>query len=165
VLRLILVRHAQAQPGSSDQEDWDRTLEASGERDARVMGQRLKSASVQPKRILSSPAVRAMATASLLARELAVPARLIQQDERLYLADARTLLAVVQELGAGAPHLMLVGHNPGLTEFADGLSSERSIDNLPTAAAYSLEFDIADWRELAWASGVNAEFDYPRRSG
>jgi phosphohistidine phosphatase len=163
MLRLTLVRHAQAQPGRSDQEDWDRTLEASGERDARIMGQRLSSAGARPDRILSSPAVRAVTTASLLARELNVPGRLIRKDERLYLADARTLLAAVQELGGDAARLMLVGHNPGLTEFADALSSERSIDNLPTCSTYSLDFDIANWSELEWASGVNAEFDYPRK--
>jgi phosphohistidine phosphatase len=164
VLHLTLVRHAQAQPAASGEEDWDRPLETSGERDARTMAQRL-SAGPAPGRILSSPAVRAAATASLLARGLHVPARLLIKDERLYLADARTLLAVLQELGGGVQHLMVVGHNPGLTEFADALSSERSIDNLPTCATYSLDFDIADWSALEWASGVNAEFDYPRRSG
>jgi phosphohistidine phosphatase len=164
VLHLTLVRHAQAQPAASGEEDWDRPLETSGERDARRMAQRL-SAWPTPGRILSSPAVRALTTASLLARGLHVPARLLIKDERLYLADARTLLAVLQELGGRVPHLMVVGHNPGLTEFADALSSERSIDNLPTCATYSLDFDIADWSALEWASGVNAEFDYPKRSG
>jgi phosphohistidine phosphatase len=165
MLRLTLVRHAQAQPAALDEEDWNRPLEASGERDARTMGARLLSAGPAPGRILSSPAVRAIKTASLLARELHVPTRLVQQEERLYLADARTLLAVVQELGGDTPHLLLVGHNPGLTEFADALSSERSVDNLPTSATYSLEFDIPEWPALEWASGVNAEFDYPKRSG
>ena len=164
MLHLTLVRHAQAQPAASGEEDWDRPLETSGERDARTMGQRLQAAGPAPGRILSSPAVRALTTASLLARPLSVPARLLLKDERLYLADARTLLAVVQELGGSTPHLMVVGHNPGLTEFADALSSERSIDNLPTCATYSLDFDIADWSALEWASGVNAEFDYPRRA-
>ncbi len=58
---------------------------------------------------------------------------------------------------------MIVGHNPGLTEFADALSCERSIDNMPTCAVYTLEFDIEDWSELEFAQGVNAELDYPAR--
>jgi phosphohistidine phosphatase len=163
MLLLTLVRHAQAEPARSDQEDWDRPLEASGQRDARTMGQRLKAHERKPDLILSSPAVRAMSTATTLAREIGVQAKRLQQDERLYLADVRTLLTVVQESGGKAAHLMLVGHNPGLTEFADELSSERSIENLPTCAVYSLEFEIAQWSELEWASGVNADFDYPKR--
>ena len=70
----------------------------------------------------------------------------------------------MQELGGIARHLLVVGHNPGLTEFADPLSSERSLDNLPTCSAYSLEFDIKNWGELESSTGVNADFDYPRKS-
>ncbi len=74
------------------------------------------------------------------------------------------MLAVIRELGERARHLMVVGHNPGITEFADRISSERSVDNLPTCAIYSLQFEIAAWSELQWDSGVDAELDYPKRS-
>ena len=74
------------------------------------------------------------------------------------------MLEVIHELGDAAKHLMLVGHNPGITEFADKISSERSIDNMPTCAIFTLEFDINHWNELAWATGVNADFDYPKKS-
>lgn len=163
MLRLTLIRHANAEPARSGQEDWDRGLEASGERDARAMGGRLRERAWKPDAILTSPAVRALATTTIMTRELAVPATKIRQDERLYLASARTLHAVVHELAGDAQHLAVVGHNPGLTEFADALSSERSIDNLPTCAVYSLEFDVASWRDVEWAGGINAEFDYPKR--
>jgi phosphohistidine phosphatase len=108
--------------------------------------------------------VRTLATTSIMIRELAVPAGKVTPDERLYLAGPKELLAVVRELGGTSKHLMLVGHNPGLTEFADTLSSERSIDNLPTCAVYTLEFAIKNWSELELATGVNAEFDYPKKS-
>jgi phosphohistidine phosphatase len=160
MLLLTLVRHAKAEPAHSDQEDWDRSLEASGQRDAHTMGQRLKSRGRKPASILASPAVRALTT---VAKELGVPASKLRQDERLYLATAKDLLKIIQELGRDATHLMVVGHNPGMTEFADALSAERSLDNLPTCATYSLEFDIENWSELEWASGMNAEFDYPKK--
>jgi phosphohistidine phosphatase len=59
---------------------------------------------------------------------------------------------------------MIVGHNPGLTEFADRVSAERDIDNMPTCAIYTLEFEIKDWSELEWDSGVNVDFDNPKHS-
>ena len=165
MLLLTLVRHAQAEPARSDQEDWDRALEASGQRDAHTMGRRLKSQAPKPACILTSPAVRALTTATLMANELSVPASKLRQDERLYLATAKDLQKIIQELGGDATHLMVVGHNPGITDFADALSAERSLDNLPTCATYSMEFDITNWSELEWARGVNAEFDYPKKSG
>jgi phosphohistidine phosphatase len=164
MLRLTLVRHAKTEPAHPGQEDWDRVLEARGQRDAPEMGRRLKHQQPKPDRVLSSPAVRAIATATIMARELGVTASKVIQDERLYLAGPKVMLQVIRELGGNAGHLMIVGHNPGITEFADRISSERSIDNMPTGAFYTLEFDIDEWTDLAWGSGVNADFDYPKKS-
>ncbi|MGH8175179.1 MAG: SixA phosphatase family protein [Steroidobacter sp.] len=164
MLRLTLVRHATAEPARNEQEDWDRALEAQGQRDAREMGQRLKSRRLKPNSILSSPAVRAQATATIMARELGVAAAQVRYDERLYLASAKNLLQVIQELGGQTKHLMVVGHNPGITEFADEVSGDRSVDNLPTCAVYTLQFDTKYWSELEWASGLNADFDYPKKA-
>jgi phosphohistidine phosphatase len=164
MLRLTLVRHAKTEAGRSDQDDWDRELEPRGQRDAHEMGHRLKGRRLKPDRILTSPAVRALTTATIMARELGVSASKVHQDDRLYLTGAKDLMKVVQEFGGKSKHLMIFGHNPGMTEFADELSSERSIDNLPTCAVYTLEFEIKDWSELEWASGVNVDFDYPKKA-
>jgi phosphohistidine phosphatase len=164
MLRLSLVRHAKTEPGRTGQEDWDRVLEPRGQRDAPEMGQRLKGRHLKPERILSSPAVRAITTATIIARELGVQAGKVHQDERLYLAGPKDMLKVVHELGGTARHLMVVGHNPGITEFGDRLSAERSLDNMPTCAVYTLEFDIGAWADLEWSSGVNADLDYPKRA-
>ena len=162
--RLTLVRHAKAEPPDSDREDWERELEARGEADASIMGQRLRDRDLKPDRLLSSPARRAIATAQLVAKAIGFPAARIAHDERLYLADHKMLRTVVSELGGDAAHVMVVGHNPGLTDFASKLGADHRIDNLPTAAVFSLEFDIDDWSKLDWEAGVNVEFDYPKAS-
>ena len=164
MLRLTLVRHAKTEPAVTGQEDWDRILEPRGQRDAPEMARRLKDAHGKPDRVLTSPAIRAITTANIMSRVLNVPAAKIIQDERLYLAAPRRILEVINELGHGAGHLMVVGHNPGISEFADQISGERSIDNMPTCAVYTLEFEIATWSELVWATGLNADFDYPKKA-
>lgn len=164
MLRLTLVRHAKTEPAAPGQEDWDRALEPRGQRDAPEMARRLKDEYGKPDRILTSPAIRAITTANLMSRVLGVPAAKITQDERLYLASPKVMLEVVNELGNSAKHLMVVGHNPGITEFADQLSGERSIDNMPTGAVYTLQFEIGHWNELVWATGVDADFDYPKKA-
>lgn len=160
--RLTLLRHAKTETQHSGQEDWDRVLEPRGQKDAPEMARRLRERKLKPDRIITSPAVRALTTAQIFARELHVPAAKLQQDERLYLASPKVIKEVVRELGGDTQHLMIVGHNPGLTEFAEQISADREIDNMPTCAIYTVEFDIENWSELEWHSGVNAELDYPR---
>ena len=160
--RLTLLRHAKTEAQHSGQKDWDRVLEPRGQRDAPEMARRLRERKLKPDKMITSPAVRALATAHIFAHELHLPGTKLQQDERLYLASPKALKEVIRELGGDARHLMIVGHNPGLTEFAERVSADRSIDNMPTCAIYTLEFDLKDWSELDWNSGVNAELDYPK---
>lgn len=159
---LTLLRHAQTQPARHGQEDWDRELEARGRRDAPQIARTLADRGAIPTMIISSPAVRALETARLAASIFGIAESDIVQDERLYLADPKVMLDVVRERGGAASHLMIVGHNPGITEFADRLSAERSLDNMPTCSAYTLRFDIEHWQQLDWAEGFDAEFEYPR---
>ena len=160
--RLTLVRHAKADTSLPGQPDWDRVLDRRGQQDAPEMARRLRSRRLKPDLILSSPAVRALSTASIMARELKVPADRIAQDERLYLADPKRILEVLHELGGDARHVMVFAHNPGITDCANRLSTGEQIDTLPTCGIFTACFPIGDWSQLAWASGVDADFDYPR---
>jgi len=160
--RLTLVRHAKSDWSLPGQNDWDRPLNKRGQRDAPEMARRLRSRRLKPDLILSSPAVRALTTATVMARELKVDAANVLQDERLYLASAADLLTVVRELGGEAKHVMVFGHNPGMNDCANKLSSGDQIDNLPTCGVFTAQFDIASWAELDWNGGQDAEFDYPK---
>jgi phosphohistidine phosphatase len=160
--RLTLVRHAKADTSLPGQQDWDRVLDRRGQQDAPEMARRLRARKLKPDLILSSPAVRALSTASIMARELKVHADRIAQDERLYLADPKRILEVVRELGGDAHHVMVFAHNPGITDCANKLSAGEQIDTLPTCGVFTACFAVNDWSQLDWASGLEAEFDYPR---
>lgn len=160
--RLTLVRHAKSDWSLPGQDDWDRPLNRRGQRDAPEMARRLRSRRLKPDLILSSPAVRAVTTAAVMARELKVPAAQLLQDERLYLASPADVLAAVREHGGEARHVMVFGHNPGLTECANRLSASEHIDNLPTCGVFTAMFDVRSWSELDWHGGQDVEFDYPK---
>jgi phosphohistidine phosphatase len=160
--RLTLVRHAKSDWSLPGQQDWDRVLNKRGQQDAPEMARRLRSRKLKPDLILTSPAVRGLTTASVMARELRVAAEQIAADERLYLADPLAIVQVVRELGGDAKHVMVVGHNPGITECANRLSAGDHIDNMPTCAVFTACFRLEDWSRLDWESGLEAEFDYPR---
>lgn len=156
---LTLLRHAKAVSARADQEDFDRTLEASGRHDAEHVARRLQARGRIPDVMLTSPAARALETAQAFTAVFGSPT--ILRDERLYLASSHALLEIIRERGGTARHLMVVGHNPGISELADKLSAERPLGSMPTCAAYTLRFDIEDWRKLDWRTGVDVEFDRP----
>lgn len=162
--RLTLVRHAKSDWSVAGQPDWDRPLNARGLKDAPDMGRRLRERKLKPDCVLTSPAVRAITTAQLIARELGIAPDKLQQDERLYHAEPHMMLQVIRELGQTARHVLVVGHNPGITEFADQVSSDRRIDHMPTCAVVTLAVDLRDWTQLDWTCGKDVLLDYPKNA-
>lgn len=162
--RLTLVRHAKSDWSLPDQRDWDRPLNKRGQQDAPEMGRRLRQRRLKPDLMLTSPAVRALATATIIARELRFAADRMRQDERLYLCTPDDFLKVVHDLGGESRHVMVVGHNPGITEFADRLSAERRIDHMPTCAVVTGLVNLRDWNDLDWHTAVEVDLDYPKKA-
>jgi phosphohistidine phosphatase len=161
--RLFLLRHAKSSWDDTTLDDVERPLNKRGKHDAPFMGRRLRQAGCMPACILSSHATRAFATARVIARELGYPVRGIVRDSALYLAQVETLLSCVHTAHDGLASLMLVGHNPGLTDFANALTPQR-IDDLPTCGVYCADFAIDHWSELEPGSGTFVCFDYPKRA-
>ena len=62
-MRLVLVRHAEAAPGSPDEL---RTLTAEGVDQARRLGERLRADGIEPDVVLTSPLLRARETGAAL---------------------------------------------------------------------------------------------------
>ena len=158
---LFLVRHAKSSWKHPDLPDRLRPLNKHGQRDAPVMGERLAKREIAPDLITSSPASRAMATAKVIAREIGYPEEDIRADERLYGASAFELLEIIQELGDHLDRVMLVGHNPGLTDLANDLGCD--IDNVPTCGIVELAFDIDSWALVDDVEPKQMDFDYPKK--
>jgi len=140
---LLLVRHAKSSWSDPSLPDRERPLNERGKHDAPRMGKRLADLGVRPDVILSSPARRALKTARLLAEELGCKAADIRVDNRLYATEAEVLLGVIRELGDGRKCVMLVGHNPELTETAHRYSA--AITHLPTCAVAEFVFAARSW--------------------
>ncbi len=162
--RLTLVRHAQADAQLADQSDWERPLNRRGLLDAAEMAKRLKAQRLKPDLILCSPALRTRQTAEPFAKCFALSNDKIIFEDNLYLADTKHLLECVHNAG-DMHHLMLIAHNPGISEFAHWVAKDYEVDSMTTCAVFTAEFDIKTWRELTAGSGVNAALDYPQRSG
>ncbi len=158
---LIIVRHAKSSWRDSGLDDRERPLNKRGERDAPEMGARLARRKDRPDLIVSSPAVRALATARIIARKLDYARKDIVLIERLYGAGLDELLDVIRKADESVATLLLFGHNPGLTQLANHLGP-REIPNLPTCGVLHLRFDADIWAVVGFARGEEVLFDFPK---
>ena len=159
---LTIVRHAKSSwnhPGLSDRE---RPLNKRGERDAPLMGQRVREQGIRPSLILSSPATRAWTTARIIAAAITYPLEFLQREKSLYHASVAAILDVIVAQDPGFNSLMVVGHNPGLTDFANYLSPGLT-NNLPTAGVVSVEIEQDDWDLFARPPTKLLLHDYPKK--
>ena len=160
--RLTLVRHAKSSWADSDLADFDRPLNDRGERDAPKMAKRLRKRSMEPDVLLSSSALRARTTATILADGMHIPNERLIMVPQLYLANVPELLTVLKSQSPTHQHAMLVAHNPGLTELGNYLGESLSIDNIPTCGVLCLDFAIDKWEELSPQQGQLVFFDFPK---
>jgi phosphohistidine phosphatase len=161
--RLLLLRHAKAVPATDPLTDSARPLAERGLRDARRIGERLRQHGVRPELILSSPATRALQTAELVAAAMGYAREAIALERRVYLAEPATLIAIIAGQSAATETLLVVGHNPGLTELAHQLLPALDVDDLPTCAVVGLEYgNSGGWAEIASATAAFAYYDFPK---
>jgi len=158
---LTLVRHAKSSWNHPRLTDFERPLNKRGRRDAPRMGCRLAAQHLRPQIIVSSPAVRALTTAEVIALELGYQAEQIIPDNRIYHAYSGQLLDVIRDFDTSLHHLMLVGHNPGLTDLVDRLA-HAGISNIPTCGIVVLGFSVDRWRDVSDGASEMLLFDYPK---
>lgn len=161
---LYLIRHAKSSWDDPALKDFNRPLNTRGKRDAPKMGKRLKKLKILPDLIVSSPAKRAAKTAIHIAKEIDYPVERISFIEGLYHASSMDLLRIVQNTPSYIKSLILFGHNPGLTDFANGLC-ENKVDNIVTTGVYALQFEVEDWKQVKLhKKGKLLFYDYPKKS-
>jgi phosphohistidine phosphatase len=103
-VRVVIVRHAEAEPGEPDEL---RRLSTDGRRAARELGERLVREGVRPDAILTSPLLRARETGAELAKALDVAA---EPDDRL--APGATADDVRAAIAGRGETIVVVCHQP-----------------------------------------------------
>ena len=147
---LWLLRH-----GKSDRnlamDDFDRPLKKRGKRAAESIGAWLNQQHLVPDWLVSSPAKRALTTAKIVHKAIAVEALVITQDKRLYQEGFERLKTVLAECPLEAKQVLLVGHNPELEDLLINLAGAANLPEtdklIPTAALVRLIMP-EDWSHL-----------------
>lgn len=163
---LQIIRHAKSSWANPELTDKSRPLNKRGYRSCELMASRLISAGCDFNFVFCSTAVRARETISNLVKALpeeGIHGREIicQLDEALYTFDDEALLAWCQRLDNDLSNVLLVGHNPALTELCNSLAGA-AIENIPTCGYARIELPIDNWGELGSGTGYLVEYLTPK---
>jgi phosphohistidine phosphatase len=159
--QLTIVRHAKSSWDLPEMEDFYRPLNPRGVKNAFAMGDALAVRGVFPDLIVTSPAVRAINTAIIIARKLDFPQQRIESNDRIYEASVEALFQLMANVPDSNGHLMLVGHNPSLTMLINRMQ-KKPLDNLPTCGVYHLDLDMASWADVRQAKGKTSFALFPK---
>lgn len=136
--QLLLLRHAKSDWAASSQSDHERPLSARGRRSAAELATTFARRDLTPELVICSSATRTVETYQAL--RTAIPSASVEFAPEVYLASAEELLLRLNGIGSEVRSVLLIGHNPGISELAsllDPLPSAES-DDLPTAALVNL---------------------------
>lgn len=160
---LYLLRHAKSSWKYPELPDLERPLNKRGKIDAPRMGSWLKEQEMIPEHIISSHSVRTLATISKIAHSIGLKGERVEADPRLYHSSPSTLLSIIRSCKPGLNSLMLVGHNPGLTELAGQLCPAEAVENIPTCGLYAIQFHTTQWKEAGPETAAFLCFQYPKK--
>ncbi|APE29104.1 SixA phosphatase family protein [Aurantiacibacter gangjinensis] len=163
--RLGIFRHAKSDWDDMSLRDFDRGLNERGQRGAALMGAHIAEHGGDWKSVVASPAERVKRTLEF--SRLDLPVRF---EETAYLADASTLIRLLQACNDSEDAVLMAGHNPGMQELALDLVASGKEDThfkdvmrkFPTAAFAVLELDIDSWADLESGCGAIVHFARPR---
>lgn len=156
--RLSLLRHAKA--SDEGPSDLQRPLAPRGLRDAPETGRRIAAWPAPPTLIVASDALRAEQTTEAVRAAFTTPPP-VEWVGGLYLAETAKLLATVAALDAAHRHVMLVGHNPGFTDFANRFA-DAELSNLPTCGVVRTKLWVAEWADVGWGCASVELVDTPK---
>jgi phosphohistidine phosphatase len=163
---LTLIRHAKSNHDNPQLTDFQRPLSPRGLRDAPLIGAHLKATHrFAPDTIITSPALRAATTASIVIRSAGLDPTLLTEEPRIYEAPLRALVKVIQGISDTFLHAACFGHNPGFEMLANWLCGSRVIDSLRTGGVIMLSLDLPTWSAADLKTATLLTYFYPAQIG
>jgi phosphohistidine phosphatase len=160
--RLTLLRHAKSSWDNPGLGDFERPLNKRGQRDAPLMGRYLADQGILFDLLMVSPATRARMTAEVIAEQLEIDRERLTFNGQIYQATVNELVALLRTIADDQQNVLLVGHNPGITDLANFLV-DGQLENIPTCGLFSVELPIQSWQQLDRASARLLFYDYPKK--
>lgn len=159
---VYLVRHAKAEDQALMFKDFDRELLSSGIMDAARMGKSMADKGIKIGLVVSSTAARAYQTAKVLAEQLSYNVDAIVGEQKLYDGGPKSYLAVINACPEEIESLMIVGHNPDITYFAEYLT-HGNVASMDKGSVIEVGFKDFKWEEISGKTGEMISYNSPKK--
>lgn len=159
---LLIVRHGKSSWEYEGISDIDRPLKLRGIKDSYRMAEWMANNGYVPDMIISSPAARALNTATIFARSLRLEGLSLVINDSMYTDDEFEILRLITKTNSNITTLAVFGHNPVLTNLANAFL-DNPIDELPTAGVVALTFDTRRWKSISSANVVKRLIEVPKK--
>jgi phosphohistidine phosphatase len=145
---LILMRHAEATSAAGATDDFQRPLTNHGRELVLRAAHAMAVEHGAPQLIICSPALRTLQTAELLLQTQSLPPAVLRTESSIYLATVTTLQRLVRQTDDAVMRLLLIGHNPGISQLLQTLTPGHGRRGLATAQFACLPLPMLRWAEL-----------------
>ena len=160
--KLYIIRHAKSSWDYENISDIDRPLKLRGIRNAYEMARRLKIDRNVPEHFVSSPANRALHTASIFINVFEYSYSKLKIDDRLYSGGIDAILDLVASQPSNINKLAIFGHNPDFSLVARNFAKNPTYE-IPTCGIAIFTFDCKDWSKIGQDNRIAELFDFPKK--
>ena len=143
---LILLRHSKSSWDNLNLSDFDRPLNNRGNRDADMMSIKLSAELNKVDMMISSSSVRTKLTSDYFKSKIKFKNELFTDE--LYHASSKRIMSILEKVKPNINSLLILGHNPGLTEMVNCLTNHK-LYNLPTTGVVIIKFNIKLWSRIS----------------
>lgn len=164
---LYLIRHAKSDWDTPFLSDWHRQLSKRGQKNAVSLAKLLKKRNIYIQKALVSDAKRSRATFDILRNHYSFVKKAVHTNG-LYESDRKQIEAIISAENDSIESLLVVGHNPGMEDFASFLLSPANHHSpffkFPTATLAIFAGYAHSWQELILQQAGLRFFWIPNRS-
>lgn len=146
---IILMRHGEA---GAALRDFDRPLVEAGVEKCQSQGLMLRHQGVVLSAVVTSPAIRTLSSAIVVAKAMHYAENKIITEDKLYNAPLDTVLQAIKNFDDAWHTVLLLGHNPGLSFLARALCPQIS-DDLDLGDLYAISFPLLHWSDIMMSQG------------
>jgi phosphohistidine phosphatase len=159
---LYLVRHAKSSWDYENISDIDRPLKLKGIWNAYEMARQLKIGRNIPEAFITSPANRALHTASIFLNVFEASFDRLKIDPTIYSNGTEGILKLIKSQPSTIRKLMIFGHNPDFSDIARSFVKQPLFE-IPSCGVVILTFDTLNWSEISQENLKNEIFHFPKK--
>ena len=148
--KLLIVRHSKSSWSDPYLSDFDRPLNKRGNRDRELMAEFLSKRINNIDKLISSSSKRTRETSEFFKKKINI--KVENYTEKLYHASYDDILDLLYQVKDDVRSLMLIGHNPGLTQLVNFFTNI-NLYNLPTTGIVVINFIIDKWKNIRDSKG------------